>query len=279
MLHKKGKDNVVINALSQEDKDVTTCVTTIVTFDWLNEIWIEYVKDLESYSIINNLDQNLKFKCSNEIICYKEKIYLTPSSKFKIKVLRESHSSLAVGHVGFFKTYYNAHKSFYWKGMNKDIWKYVVEYDICQTNKNENAMSPGLLHPLHIHNQKWKEISMDFIKGLPMLHGKDNFFVVVDRRTKHAHFMGLWKKDSTKQIAKVFCKNIYKLYVFSKVVVSNKDAKFKGNFWRYFCKQIGILLDMNSAYHPQMDGQIEIVNKCLESYLCGFVRNKQNKLS
>jgi hypothetical protein len=139
--------------------------------------------------------------------------------------------------------------------MNKDIQKFVAECEICQRNKNENVTTPRLLRPLHIPNQKWEEISMDFIEGLPMSDGKDKKFVVVDSLTKYAYFMVVRKTDSTKQIANVFSKNIYKLHGFPKVIVSNRDAKFKGKFWRDFCKQIGISLNMNSAYHLQIDGQ------------------------
>jgi hypothetical protein len=144
IIHKKGKDNVVVDALSRKDEEVRAYATTIVIPDWLDEIRVEYAKDPESNSIINNLDQNPKFEWKNDILWYKDRIYLIPSSKFKMKVLKESHSSPATGHVGFFKTYYNARQSFYWKGMNKDIQKFVVECDICQRNKNENVMTPGL---------------------------------------------------------------------------------------------------------------------------------------
>jgi hypothetical protein len=54
-------------------------------------------------------------------------------------------------------------------------------------------MTLGLLHPLHIPEQKWEEISMDFIEGLPMSDGKEKIFVVVDRLTKYAHFMEVRK--------------------------------------------------------------------------------------
>ena len=138
-------------------------------------------------------------------------------------------------------------------------------------------MTLGLLHPLHIPKQKWEEIFMDFIEGLHLSDGKDKILVVVDRLMKYAHFMGIKKTDSTKQIAEVFCKNIYKLHGFPKIIVSEKDTKFTSNFWKELCKQTWITLNMSSAYHPQTDGQTEVVNKCLESYLRSFVIDKHNK--
>jgi len=93
--------------------------------------------------------------------------------------------------------------------MNKNIQKFVTECEICQRNKKENVRTPGLLHPLHIPDQKCEEILMDFIEGLPIYDGKDVIFVVVDRLTKYAHFMVVRKNDSTKQIADVFCKKTF----------------------------------------------------------------------
>ena len=134
--------------------------------------------------------------------------------------------------------------------MYKDIQKYVAKCDTSQRNKSKNVATPGLLHPLHIPNQKWEEISMDFIKGFPLSEGKDKIFIVVDWLTKYAHFVGIKKTDSAKQIIEVFCKNIYKLHGFPRIIVTDRDAKFTNNFWREFYKQIGITLNMSSTYHP-----------------------------
>jgi hypothetical protein len=158
-----------------------------------------------------------------------------------------------------------------------DIRKYVAECDLCQRNKNENVLTPELLHPLHIPNQKWEEISMDFIEGLHISDGKDKILVVVDRLTKYAHIIGVRKIDSTKQTIEMFCKNIYKLHGFPKVIVNDRDVKFKGKFWREFCKHIGTSLNMSSAYHPQTNLQTKVINKCLETYLHCFISDKQNK--
>ena len=118
---------------------------------------------------------------------------------------------------------------------------------------------------------------MDFIEGLPISGEKEKILVVVDRLTKYAHLIGVKRTDSAKETAEAFCKNIYKLHGFPKIIVSDRDAKFKGNVWREFSKQIGMTLNMSSYYHPQTYGQAEVINKCLETYLRCFVTDKQNK--
>ena len=96
---------------------------------------------------------------------------------------------------------------------------------------------------------------MDLIERFPLFEGKDKIFVVVGWLKKYTHFMGIKKTYYAKQIAKLFCKNIYKLHGFPKVIISDRDAKFTWNFWKEFCKQIRIILNMSSAYHPQTDWQ------------------------
>ena len=75
---------------------------------------------------------------------------------------------------------------------------------------------------------------MEFIEGLLVFDGKDKILVVVDKLTKYAHFIGMKKSNLVKPIAEIFCKNVYKLYGFPKVIVSDRDAKFKGDFWKEF---------------------------------------------
>jgi hypothetical protein len=51
--------------------------------------------------------------------------------------------------------------------MKQDIRKFVVECEVCQCNKGETIKSPGTLQPLPIPPAIWKDISMEFITGLP----------------------------------------------------------------------------------------------------------------
>ena len=53
----------------------------------------------------------------------------------------------------------------------------------------------------------------------------------------------------------------------SKSIVSNRDSKFVGHFWRTLWKKLGTKLSFSSAYHPQTDGQTEVVNRSLRNIL------------
>lgn len=57
---------------------------------------------------------------------------------------------------------------------------------------------------------------------------------------------------------------IFRLHGFPKVLISYRDSKFNFVFWKSLHKVLGTKLNMSSSYHPEIDGQIEHVNKVLE---------------
>lgn len=113
------------------------------------------------------------------------------NDKLKQKLLQEFHSSSIEGHSVIDVTTKRISSYFYWKGLHKDVKKFVRECDTCQRNKNENVAPARLLQPLPIPDRIWTKISMDFIEGLPPSYGKEVIFVVVDRLSKYARFIAL----------------------------------------------------------------------------------------
>jgi hypothetical protein len=103
-------------------------------------------------------------------------------------VLSELHATPTVGHSGFTKTYDRVKRYFFWDGMKQDICNFVVECEVCQRNKGETIKSLGTLQPLSIPPAIWKDISMDFITGLPKSGNKSVIMVVVDRLSNYSHF-------------------------------------------------------------------------------------------
>ena len=95
----------------------------------------------------------------------------------------------------------------------------------------ETIKTPGLLQPLSIPSQRWEEVSMDFITGLPKSEGKSVIMVIVDRLTKYAHFFALSHPFKASTVATAFMEIIQKLHGNSNIIVSDKDPIFIGNFW------------------------------------------------
>lgn len=108
---------------------------------------------------------------------------------------------------------------------------------------------------------------MDFITGLPTSRGCQVILVVVDRLSKYAHFAAMKIGFTSRQVAEKFFETVVKLHDLPSTIVSDRDRAFTSSFWRYLWLVHGTSLHMSSAYHPQMNGQSEAVNKCLELYL------------
>lgn len=96
--------------------------------------------------------------------------------------------------------------------MKREIADLVRQCDVCQKCKSESVAQPGLLQPLNIPEQAWREISMDFVEGLPKSHNKEVVLVLVDRLTKYSHFVALYHPYSAEDVAAAFMENIYKLH-------------------------------------------------------------------
>jgi hypothetical protein len=75
-----------------------------------------------------------------------------------------------------------------------------------------------------------RDLSMDFIEGLPKSIGSTFILVVVDRLTKFAHFLPLKHPYTAATIAQVFLDNIVKLHGLPNSIVSRRDTIFLSHF-------------------------------------------------
>ena len=99
-------------------------------------------------------------------------------------------------------------------------------------------------------------------------------FVVVDRFTKYVHFIPLAHPYTAAKVAQLFMQFVFKLHGLPSTIVSDKDLVFTSKFWSELMKLQGISLVVSSSYHPQTDGQTEVMNKSLEYYLRAFTADR-----
>ena len=134
IIYKQGKQNVVADALSRKDEDVEEflCAISIIQPDWINEARDGWNNDEEVPTFIKMLEQDPStsdtFTKKNDLLWYKDRLYLCKNSQLKQKILRELHTSPLGGHSGFLKTYHRVKKEFFWDGLKSDIQTFVAEF-------------------------------------------------------------------------------------------------------------------------------------------------------
>ncbi|RVW58988.1 Transposon Ty3-I Gag-Pol polyprotein [Vitis vinifera] len=158
-----------------------------------------------------------------------------PNCSLKEKIIQDMHDGGLGGHFGQDKTYAMIEQKFFWPKM-RDVYKFVKRCLICQESKGkvQNTRS------------KW---------------GMDSIFVVVDRFSKMAHFSCSKKTVDASNITNLYFREVVPLHGVPKSITSDRDSKFLSHFWRTLWKKFGTRLQDSTSYHPQTNGQIEVVNR------------------
>ena len=109
---------------------------------------------------------------------------------------------------------------------------------------------------------------MDFVIGLPKTLGVNNvIWVIVDRLTKSAHFLLMKVNFSMDHLVSLYIKEIVRMHGVPVSIVSDRDPRFTSRFWHSLQKALGTKLSFSTAFHPQIDGQLERVIQVLEDLL------------
>ena len=79
--------------------------------------------------------------------------------------------------------------------------------------------------------------------------------VVVDKLSKATHFIPVKTTYKDANIADIFLKQIFRLHGILKIIISDRDPKFTGNFWKSLFKGLNTTLNFSNSFHPQTDRQ------------------------
>ena len=199
----------------------------------------------------------------------------------RIELISRHHDDPLVGHFGIEKTRELLARKYYWPTLRHDVEAYVKGCDVCLASKAVRHKPYGDLQSLPVPTHRWKDLSMDFVTGLPIStdwkgDSYDSILVIVDRLTKMVHYKPVKITIDAPGLAEVIIDVVVCHHGLSDSIVTDRGSLFTSKFWSSLCYFLGIKRRLSTAFHPQTDGQTERQNSTMEAYLRAFVNFEQN---
>ena len=103
----------------------------------------------------------------------------------RTELISQHHNDPLVGHFGIDKTRELVARKYYWPSLRKNVKSYVRGCDVCPALKAVRYKPYSDLQFLPIPTHRWKDLSMDFVTGLPLSSdwkgdSYDSILVIVD---------------------------------------------------------------------------------------------------
>jgi hypothetical protein len=175
--HKKGKENVIADALSRRYTMLSQLDHKIFFLESIRELYAMDVDFKDAYENYREERTWNKYVLQDGLLYRANKLCVSASS-VRLLFLQEAHEGGLMGHFGVKKTEDVLAAHFFWPKMRSDVECYMSQCTTC--NKAKSRLNPHGLHmPLLVPSVPWEDISMDFVLGLPRIkRGRDSIFVV-----------------------------------------------------------------------------------------------------
>ena len=169
------------------------------------------------------------------------------------------HDDLLVGHFRIDKTWKLIGRKYYWLGLKKHVEFYVRRCNVCLVSKAVCHKSYGNLQSLPVPTYCWKDLSIDFVTGLPIStnwkgDSYDSILVIVDWLTKIIHYKPIKVIIDTPRLVKVILNNVVWHHGLPDSIVTNRGLLFTLKFSSSLCYFLSVKQKLLTAFHSQTDG-------------------------
>jgi hypothetical protein len=241
---------------------------TATTFD--EDIEKACVQDSEYKELVKLVGVKDKFSVGEDgLLRYEHTRYIP--KPLRAWVMRDCHDAASAGHPGRMRTLHNVRRLYWWPGVRTSVVDYVTRCQVCQRDKTSRQKPAGLLMPLPTAEKPWSDITVDMVGPLVESEGYNAVLVVVDRLTKMARFIPTTTSMDAPRFAELFFEHVYSRFGLPSRIVSDRGSVFVSQFWKSIAKLVDVDHRYSTAFHPQTDGQTEIVNQWMEQYLRMYV--------
>lgn len=292
ILHRKGKENTVPDALSRSIAALTTIKestpevsgtpslksddgnTVDTATQWYEQLMDDVLTKPTEYVDFQIRDGKLfKFLSSPGSIednrfSWKE----VPSPKERAGIIQENHDNSM--HLGVDKTLSRIRLRFFWPRMAVEVREHIQNCHICKESKAANTALAPPLGDQRITTHPWQIIALDFIGPLPRSKKRNQYILsVVDLFSKWLMLVPFRRIDSL-----ALCATLRDQWFFRnsvpEVVITDNATCFLSQEFRRLLMRFDIRHWLNSKYHSQAN-PVERVHRTINAAIRTYVREDQ----
>ncbi len=170
-------------------------------------------------------------------------------------------------------------RSYCWSKMRTTIKRYIQNCYVCRRSKASRDWINELLKSLSISEQRWQDISLNFIINLLKSNESNAILTVIDRLSKERHYILCWSDDEetfVEQTVKLLLIWIFRTHELSRSIVFDRDSQFISIVWKSLCLRLNIKMKLFIDYHSQINDQTKRVNQNVEWYLRSYCSYMQD---
>ena len=196
-------------------------------------------------------------------------------NNFLAIAIAEAHAATA--HGGIENTIIALTAKFEYQFFSYLVKEFIGSCDICQRRKYRQKRPIGYVTPLHVPVRPQSDLTMDFLKmsavfsqcsvlypNIPI--GEDHIvcisrlWMIVDRQTGFKFLIPTADNFTAEQCTATFDTHVVPTMEYRYCIVFDRDILFISLHFQSWAASKGIKLEPSTSYHPQIDGQSEIVN-------------------
>ena len=300
LTHKKGEQMIVANALSRRAdhssgvKEDNENVTALPEDLWIrlldtelrDAVAIAQKGDTYAQEVLESLnDQSqspIKWTIEEDPngskhLFYDGRMYIPDDLTLRRKIVADHHDTVAAGHPGILATTRSVRLLYYWPGLQHFVRNFVNGCAICQQFKISNRPTKPALYPIPSGSSRlFGSLGIDFMTDLPMTkRGFDSIMVTHDHGLSKGVILTVCSKKGldAEHTAQLFIDNVYSRFGLPDKLMTDRGTQFDADFFKEFCRLLGIKPSMTTAFHPQANGGTERINREVQLYLSIFCIN------
>lgn len=287
--HRKGKENVVPDALSRIHHDEIAALEFVgPEIDLSSPLFdgTEYGglktkirENQEKYPDIKVVDRFVYIRTEHyngvdehEQNCWK----LWIPYGLRQELIARFHNSSTASHGGMFKTSNLLKRFFFWPGMVKDVRDFVRNCDTCKSTKAPNFIMKPEMGKQSISERPFQRLYIDLLGPYPRSKsGHIGLLIVLDHLSKF-HWLHPLRKFTSVAIKDFLQKNIFHCYGVPEIIVSDNGSQFKANDLNAFFTSLGIAHRYTALYSPQANAS-ERVNRSLIAGIRAYLKEDHTR--